>query len=189
MDGKATNSRWGDKKRIVIVGVILVLLISSIIFFLSSKYSKPSGKILYVNTNGSGDFNCDGIDDQVEINQALADVAENPEFIAVYLRGPNTYVISDSIYIGSNTILEGDSTAVIKLKDKAGWKEEKPLITQMDSAGNQDITIKGFEIDGNHDNNSDKSNGKGYYNLMYFVNSQNIKVHDMYMHDSHGDGL
>ena len=78
---------------------------------------------------------------------------------------------------------------MIKLKDKAGWNVEKPLITQMDSAGNQDITIKGFEIDGNHDKNSDKSRGKGYYNLMYFLNSENIKVHDMYMHDSHGDGL
>ncbi len=189
MDGKAPKSRWEDKKKIVIFGIILLFLIASIVFFLSSKSSKPSNKIVYVNTNGSGDFNCDGSDDQVEINQALAYVAENPEFTTVYLRGPNTYVISNSIYIGSNTVLEGDSTAVIKLKNKAGWEIDKPLITQMDSAGNQDITIKGFEIDGNHDNNSDESNGKGYYNLMYFVNSQNIKVHDMYMHDSHGDGL
>jgi hypothetical protein len=116
-------------------------------------------------------------------------VTENPEYTTVYLKGPNKYAISNTIFIGSNTVLEGDSTAVIKLKDKAGWKEEKPLITQMDSAGNQNITIKGFEIDGNHDNNSDRSNGKGYYNLMYFENSQNIQVHDMYMHDSHGDGL
>ena len=95
----------------------------------------------------------------------------------------------DSIFIGSNTILEGDSTAVIKLKDKAGWQEEKPLITQMDSAGNHNIIIRGFEIDGNHDKNSERDRGKGYYNLIYFVNSENIQVHDMYMHDSHGDGL
>jgi Disaggregatase related len=186
MDGKMLKYRWEDRKKIIIFSVILIFIIAIIILFLSAK---PSGKIVYVTTNGSGDFNCDGIDDQVEINQALAYVAENSEFGAVYLRGSNTYVISDSIYIGSNTILEGDSTAVIKLEDKAGWKEEKPLITQMDSAGDQDITIKGFEINGNHDNNSDKNNGKGYYNLMYFVNSKNIKIHDMYLHDSHGDGL
>ena len=82
----------------------------------------------------------------MEINKALAYVAENRQFTTVYLRGPNTYVISDSIFIGNNTVLEGDSTSVIKLKDKAGWKKEKPLIMQMDSAGNHDIIIKGFEI-------------------------------------------
>ena len=189
MGEKIPKHSWGDRKKIIIFSIILIFLAASIILFLSSKYSKPSGKIVYVTTNGSGDFNCDGSDDQVEINQALAYVAENPQFTTVYLRGPNTYVISDSIFIGSNTVLEGDSTAVIKLKDKAGWKEEKPLITQMDSAGNHDIIIRGFEIDGNHDNNSEKDRGKGYYNLIHFVNSKNIQVHDMYMHDSHGDGL
>ena len=59
----------------------------------------------------------------------------------------------------------------------------------MDSSGNHDITIKGFEIDGNHDNNVDKARGKGYYNLIHFLESEDIKVYDMYMHDSHGDGL
>jgi len=189
MGEKIPKNSWEDRKKIIIISIILIFLAASIILFLSSKYSKPSGKIVYVIANGSGDFNCDGSDDQVEINQALAYVAENPQFTTVYLRGPNTYVISNSIFIGSNTVLEGDSTAVIKLKDKAGWKEEKPLITQMDSAGNNDIVIRGFEIDGNHDNNSERDRGKGYYNLMYFVNSKNIQVHDMYMHDSHGDGL
>ena len=186
MNGKIPEHRWGNIKKIIIPSIILILIIAIVIFFLSAK---PSGKIVYVATNGSGDFNCDGIDDQVEINEALAYVAENPQFTTVYLRGPGTYVISNSIFIGSNTVLKGDSTSVIKLKNKAGWKADKPLITQMDSAGNHDITIKGFEINGNHDNNSDKSNGKGYYNLMYFVNSENIQVHDTYMHDSYGDGL
>jgi Disaggregatase related len=186
MNGKTTDHRRGNRKKIVIAGMILISIIAIVIFFQSAK---PSDKIVYVTTNGSGDFNCDGIDDQVEINKALAYVVENPEYKNVYLRGPGTYVISNSIFIGSNTVLEGDSTAVIKLKDKAGWKVEKPLIMQMDSAGNHNITIQGFGIDGNHDNNSDKSNGQGYYNLIYFVNSDNIQVHDMYMHNSHGDGL
>jgi hypothetical protein len=186
MNGITTDHRRGNRNKIIISGIILIFIIAIVIFFLSAK---PPDKIVYVTTNGSGDFNCDGIDDQVEINKALAYVAENPEYKNVYLRGPGTYVISNSIFIGSNTVLKGDSTAVIKLKNKAGWKEEKPLIMQMDSAGNHDITIQGFEINGNHDNNSDKSNGQGYYNLIYFVNSENIQVRDMYMHDSHGDGL
>jgi hypothetical protein len=186
MDEKVPEYRSEKRKKIIIVSLILVFLIISIVIFLSSR---PSGKVIYINTNGSGDFNCDGIDDQVEINKALAYVAENPEYSTVYLKGPNTYTISDSIFIGSNTVLEGDRTAVIKLKDKAGWEEEKPLITQMDSAGNRDITIKGFEIDGNHDNNSEIDRGKGYYNLIQLVNSENVQVNNMYMHDSHGDGL
>jgi len=59
----------------------------------------------------------------------------------------------------------------------------------MVSAGNHNITIKGFEINGNHNNNEDKKRGEGYYNQIHFWNSSNIQVHDMYMHDGHGNGL
>lgn len=146
-------------------------------------------KTVSVTGDGSGDFNCDGIDDQVEINQALKYVAEDPQFTTVHLKGPYTYVISDSIFIGNNTTLEGDPTAVIKLIDNAGWAVDKPLITQMDSNNINGVTIKGFEIDGNHDNNLDKTNGYGFYNMIQFCNSTDIQVHDMYMHDGHGEGL
>ena len=138
MDGKLSKHRWENGKKVVIFSVILIFLAASIILFLSAK---SSNKIVYVTTNGSGDFNCDGNDDQIEINKALAYVAENRQFTTVYLRGPNTYVISDSIFIGNNTVLEGDSTSVIKLKDKAGWKKEKPLISIL-------FKFDGFSIKG-----------------------------------------
>ena len=186
MNGKKRIYKWGNRKKILILSIIIISIIASITFILSAM---PSGTIIYVATNGSGDFNCDGSNDQVEINKALAYIAENPKFTTVHLEGPNTYVISDSIFIGSNTVLEGDTTAVIKLEDKAGWPVEKPLITQMDSVGNHDIIIRGFEIDGNHDKNDERNRGKGYYNLIHFLNCENIQVHDLYMHDSHGDGL
>jgi len=186
MNGKMQTLRGGDRKKKLIFSIIFIFLIANITLALSAT---PSGTTVYVSTDGSGDFICDRSDDQVEINKALAYVAENSEFTTVHLKGPNTYVVSDSILIGSNTVLEGDSTAVIKLEDKAGWPTEKPIITQMDSSGNHDIIIRGFEIDGNHDNNEDKKRGKGYYNLIHFLNSENIQVYDTYMHDSHGDGL
>jgi hypothetical protein len=193
MKGKTQTYRRGDKKKSLIFIIIFILLITSTALTLSatppSKKASVAPDTVYVTTDGSGEFNCDGSDDQVEINKALEYITENPQFTTVYLRGPATYVISDSILIGSDTVLEGDSTAVIKLKDKADWEADKPLITQMDDSGNRNIIIRGFEIDGNHDKNADKSRGKGYYNLMYFINSENIQVHDMYMHDSHGDGL
>jgi hypothetical protein len=144
---------------------------------------------VYIASDGTGNCNCDGSNDQIEINQAFTHVTENPQFTTVHLKGPNTYVISESIFIGNNTLLEGDSTAVIKLKDKADWEVGKPLITQMNSTGIHGVTIKGFEINGNHDNNEDKKKGLGYYNIIHFLNSKDIKVHDMYMHDSHGEGL
>jgi hypothetical protein len=135
MNGKRQIYRRGYRKKLLLLSIIFIFLITSV----TLTFSRPSGTIIYVANNGSGDFNCDGSDDQVEINKALAYVAETPKFTTVHLKGPNTYVISDSISIGNNTILEGDSTTVIKLEDKAGWPEEKPIITQMDSNGNQDI--------------------------------------------------
>ena len=90
-------------------------------------FTTSLNKTVYVAGDGSGDFNCDGSDDQVEINQALAYVAENPQFTTVHLKGPFTYIIDDTLLIGSDTILEGDSTAVIKLTNNAGWPTMKPL--------------------------------------------------------------
>jgi len=144
---------------------------------------------VYVAGDGSGDFNCDGKDDHVQINQALKFVAGNSKYTTVHLKGPFTYVIDDTLLIGSNTILEGDSNAVIKLANNAGWVTMKPMIQQMSSSGNSNIVIRGFEVNGNHDGNPKISKGKGYYNVIYFTNCNNIKVYNMYMHDGLGDGL
>jgi len=144
---------------------------------------------VYVAGDGSGDFNCDGKDDHVQINQALKFVADNSEYTTVHLKGPFTYVINDTLLISSNTILEGDSTAVIKLVDHAGWVTMKPLIKQMSNSGNNNIVIRGFEVNVNHDGNTEFAKGKGYYNVIYFLYCNNVTVCDMYMHDGHGDGL
>ena len=130
---------------------------------------------VYVAGDGSGDFNCDGKDDHVQINQALKFVADKSAYTTVHLKGPFTYVINDTLLIGSNTILEGDSTAVIKLVDHAGWATMKPLIQQMSSSGNNNIVIRGFEVNVNHDGNTEFAKGKGYYNIIYFTLLQERK--------------
>ncbi|WP_324446463.1 right-handed parallel beta-helix repeat-containing protein [Methanosarcina sp.] len=192
MDEKYLMYVRQSRKKTGFLILILIFLITMGVLFPHIVQSESSpdqlNKAIYVSGNGSGDFNCDGTDDQIEINEALAYVAENPEFTTVHLKGPDTYVISDSILIGNDTVLQGDPTAVIKLKDKADWPQEKPLITQKSNSG-KNITIKGFEIDGNYDGNAEKHRGEGYYNLISFFNSNNIHVCDIYMHDSHGDGL
>ncbi|WP_410507683.1 right-handed parallel beta-helix repeat-containing protein [Methanosarcina hadiensis] len=193
MDEKYLRYLRENRKKIGISILILTFLIAIGVLVLNTIQSehplKSSNKKVYVAWDGSGDFNCDGTDDQVEINKALAYVAGNPEYTTVYLKGPHTYVISDKIRIGGDTTLEGDSTAVIKLKDNADWPHQRPLITQMSSSGNNNITITGFEIDGNYEGNAEKKRGDGYYNLIHFINCDNIHICNMYMHDSHGDGL
>jgi PKD repeat protein len=170
-------------------------LLFSFIVYLSILMNIPAvlcmtpAPIVYVSGSGNGDFNCSGTNDHVQINQALQFVANNSEYTTVHLKGPFTYTVNDTLLIGNNTTLEGDSTAVIKLADHAGWPTDKPLLTQMNSSGNHNITIKGFTIDGNREGNGDVTSGNGYYNLIYLSNCQNIDVYDIYMNNNHGDGL
>jgi Disaggregatase related/Pectate lyase superfamily protein len=193
MDGKYLEYIRQNRKKIGVSIVVLIFLIALGIAILPDKYLRhstmQSNKTVYVAGDGSGDFNCDGSDDHIEINKALEYVAENPQYTTVHLKGPGTYVISDSIFIGSNTVLEGDSTAVIKLANHAGWPAMRPLIQQMNSLKNDNITVKGFEVNGNYAGNSEIKLGRGYYNIMYFNNCKNVKVSKMYMHDGMGDGL
>jgi PKD repeat protein len=147
-----------------------------------------SAPIVYVAGDNSGDFNCNGTNDQIEINQALQFVADNPQYTTVYLKGPFTYTINDTILIGNCTVLTGDSSATIKLADNANWIAYKPLIKE-NNFGNYNITIQGFTINGNREGNNNVISGQGYYNLIYLSNCQNINVHDMHLTDNHGDGL
>jgi PKD repeat protein len=170
----------------LITSVLIICFILASVPVASCISSPP---IIYVSGNGADDFNCNGTNDQIQINQALQLVADNPEYTTVHLNGSFTYVINDTIMIGNNTILEGDPTAVIKLADHAGWPTMKPLIQQMSNLGNDNITVRGFEVDGNYAGNSEITLGRGFYNVMYFVNSSNLTVCNMYMHDGTGDGM
>ena len=169
----------------------------TVLFFIWLLISLPlnaqTPPIVYVAADGTGDFNCDGKKDQIEINQALDFVAAHDSFTTVYLKGPATYWIDSTIYISSNTILEGDSTAKIKLIDNAGWPQFQAMIMQKgavfdvglaDTANAvHDITIRGFEIDGNRVNQHQPS-GNGYVYLIKLQNCYNITINNMYLHDA-----
>jgi len=175
-----------------------ILFIIFTYIFITINYAQTP-PIVYVAGDGTGDFNCDGIEDQVEINQALDFVAQHAEFTTVYLKGPMTYWINETIYISGNTILEGDKNAVIKLVDNAGWNTKfKPLIGQkglnlalgLDNTDitTPNITIRGFEIDGNRENQSEPS-GNSYYSAIVLQNCYNITINDMYIHDCLAEGV
>lgn len=144
--------------------------------------------IVYVAGDGNGDFNCNATNDQIEINQALQFVEDNPEYTTVYLKGPFTYIINNTILIGNCTTLAGDSSVTIKLANNANWPLYQPMIKENNS-GSHDITIQGFTINGNREGNNNVISGQGYYNLIHLSSCRNINVHDMYLTNNHGDGL
>ncbi len=138
---------------------------------------------IYLDTNYSGNYNCDGVDDHIEINKAL----KNHNQETVHLNGPNTYWINDTILIGSNTTLEGDSDAKIKLINNAHWPQFKGLVMPIGGSADN-IIVQGFEIDGNGANQSEPT-GKRYYTMLFFDNCTNVTVRNMYLHDNKCDGV
>jgi hypothetical protein len=79
-----------------------------------TEIKEPSGSIVYIGTNGTGNYNCDGVNDHLEINKAL-EYVNSIGGGTVYLQGPNTYWIDGTLKMGENTILTGDENACIKL--------------------------------------------------------------------------
>jgi hypothetical protein len=155
--------------------------------------------IIYVATDGSGDYNCDGSSDQVEINQALDFVAAHPNYTTVHLLGPNIYSIDSSIFISANTTLQGDADAVVRLVDDAGWVRFKPLIGQQGTrfapelgdpeVSTGGITIRGFEVDGNKDNQAGVPDGDSYYTMIQLQNCHDVTISDMYLHQNCNDAI
>ncbi|KAF5424846.1 MAG: hypothetical protein C5S41_04635 [Candidatus Methanomarinus sp.] len=170
-----------NKSFLLVVVFILLINIPTVMS------NSPTSSIIYVDTDGKGDYNCDGIDDHIEINQALNAVVNNNSLTTVHLNGPNTYWINSILFMGNDTILEGDSDAKIKLVAKASLGYLDPMIKNKPGNSNN-FTIQGFKIDGNSENQS-VSRGSGYHNMMYFKNCSNIKVTNMRLEWGCGDGL
>ncbi|MEZ5335900.1 MAG: right-handed parallel beta-helix repeat-containing protein [Methanolobus sp.] len=157
-------------KRILILMALLAIFVGA-----------ASAATVTVGFSGDGaDYTCDGSSDDVQINAALAKVAGTGG--TVYLKGDRPFVISNPIKIGDSTILTGDSGAVIKLANNAKWDKGVPMIKNVGSKG--DITIHGFEIDGNYANNNEHGRGAWYYTLISLGGVKNIKIYDMYLHDN-----
>jgi len=110
-----------------------------------------------------------------------------------------TYVITDSIVLKSDTVLEGEPGTIIKLTDNAGWPTWQPLIK---AQGVRNVTIQGIEFDANSDNQDNaptwaghtghegaKNWGMGNYNIIHAIDCDSIEVSNCLFHDGLNDGF
>jgi len=192
--------------------LILCILLSCISPALADP--TPTAPVVYVALDGSGDFNCNGgDDDQVEIQQAIDFVLANEGFTTIHLKA-GTYTINDTIYIAGKknqkVILEGEEGTVLMLSADACWPKEKALIQHKTAAmigefadgylGN--FIIRGFKMDGNGPNitkglNGSEvralkypdNNGGSYYTLISLRDCVDVEVCDMYLTHNMNDGL
>jgi len=157
-----------------------------------------SETITVTSVNGDGEYICDGVSDQIEINRALDRVASDELLTTVYLQGAMRCVIDEPILISSNTRLIGDSDVIVQLKDNIGWNTpNKPLIGQKNDdetvawqqgkygrGSVSNIEISGFELSGGIQS---ESKGGYFVILINLYDPSYVEIHDMSLHDSRGD--
>jgi len=155
-----------------------------------------STKVVTVAGDGSGDFNCDGKDDHVQINQALEYAASNPG-TTVHLKGPFTYNIGDSLLIASNTILEGDSSATIKLAPglptwggRGSSISEKKAMLMIKGNSANDVTIRGFTVDGSQsDYYPNVKLGTSCYNMATLIGCNGLTIQNVTFKNGCNDAM
>jgi hypothetical protein len=153
-------------------------------------------KTVTVAGDGSGNFNCDGKNDHVQINQALAFAVKNPG-TTVRLKGPFKYVIGDTLLIGSNTILEGGPGVTIKLaRGLPVWggrkssieKEKAMLMIKGNSANN--VIIKNLAVDGSQSDYYPKIKlGTSCYNMATLIGCNGLKIQNVTFKNGCNDAM
>jgi parallel beta-helix repeat protein len=147
--------------------------------------------IAYVATDGSGNYNCDGTDDQIEINEAIDYVATHSDFTTVHLKA-GTYIIDGGPYSiilkGNNKIFEGDSrdTTTIKLKDGNNYE---PYIYLLYASNVDNYTVRNLKINGNRQNNPSHTIGVDGSDGFRTVDSSNFTIYNMIFANSSRDAM
>jgi len=105
---------------------------------------------IIVATDGSGDYNCDGTDDQTEINEAISDLPAGGGIVRLK-RG--TYTLTGLVQIlKDNVVLEGEgASTLIKAADASNLGD----IVRVGDGGTtaySNIVIRNLKIDGNQAN-------------------------------------
>ncbi len=160
---------------------------------------------------------CDGTDDDIEINQALSDIATAGGGTVHLATG--ICIISSPIQIsGDNSIIEGEGIdqTIIKLKDEAGWvtmdenstilRSDKEYLMHMVAPASKNIIIRNLSIDGNKQNQhltnpstneiSLVPDGMGYYDVIGIypttaqgILAENIHIDHVYVYEANSDAF
>ena len=171
----------------------LLLITLSIIAFINIK-----AQTVYVATDGSGDYNCNGTNDEIEINQALSYI--NSQGGGTVSLKSGTYSIDNQIKIYDNTIFEGvDSlSTIIKIKDWSSIPQETPFIINSnfdnndDTIVNNNITLRNFSFDGNRINNEEEDDhwpGDSWHTAVAFKGVSNININAVNVYNSLNDAF
>jgi hypothetical protein len=155
-----------------------------------------STQVITVAGDGSGDYNCDGIDDHIQINQALESAAGNPS-TTVQLKGPFTYEIGDSLLIGSDTTLAGDSDVTIKLAKGLpvwGGREssiaEKKAMLMIRGSSASNVIIENLTVDGSQsDYYSSVKLGTSIYNMATIINADGLTIQNVTFQNGCNDAM
>jgi len=174
--------------------IYLTTLILIVILLLSTTVQ---AQIVYVATDGTGDYNCDGTNDEIEINQALSYI-DSQGGGTVHLK-TGTYIIDNQIKIYSNTIFEGVNSlnTIIKIKDWSSIQQETPFIINsnfdnyIDTTVNSNITLRNFSFDGNRINNEDASHwpGDSWHTAVAFKGASDIIINAVNVYNNLNDAF
>ena len=174
----------------------LILVTCLILTTVPAVLGGENKQVITVAGDGSGKYNCDGKDDQVQINQALDDAASLGG-ATVHLKGSFTYEISDSLRIGSNTVLEGDSGATIKLAPGLSeWggrgssiANEKAMLMIRGNSAN-DVTIRNLTVDGSQsDYYPHITLGWSIFNMATLIGVNGLTIQDVTFQNGCNDAM
>jgi len=156
----------------------LFLGVSLALILLFACVGLASAATIYVATDGSGDYNCDGTDDHIEINWAIDNASSGD---VVHLNA-STYSINDSINLASNIIFEGDSedTTILRLQNKnnrANWQLIRAFLIN-------NATLQNFTLNGNSGNQTGLTQNSGVLGIWFgasdWITARNITVRNIY---------
>ncbi len=142
---------------------------------------------IVVATDGSGDYNCDGTSDQIEINEAISNLPADGGIVRLK---KGTYTISAAISILKNNVtLEGEGPATIIKMANATNLDYMITVGDGGTTTYSNCLVRNLQCDANKAN---QASGTGSTIIVYGASSyKNTKIiiENCWLHDSKNDCL
>lgn len=119
---------------------------------------------------------------------SFSKVGYGQKYESIYFTRGN-YTVKNPIRLNSGTLITGDVGAVLNLIAKAPTSTfgvRVPIFGQVEKYI-EDISIENIKFNGHADKQSVK-HGKGYHNFIEFSRAKNIKIQNVIIENTQGDG-